>query len=138
MAMDARRARLDAAGYPYLVAVSGERVVGYAHGGPFRERAAFRFTMETSIYVSRAAHGRGIGRALLSALVTEAVTRGFRRMVAVIGDSDNAGSIAVHAKAGFEPAGVLRGFGWKGGRWLDCVLMQRAVGDGATRPADDG
>ena len=134
--MEARHARLTAAGYPYLVATSGEEVVGYAYGGPFRERSAFRFTVETSIYVRRDAHGRGVGRALLAALMTEAVAGGFRQMVAVIGDSANAGSIALHAKAGFEPGGVLRGFGWKHDRWLDCVLMQRAIGEGATRPAE--
>ena len=135
--MEARHSQFVAAGYPYLVAVSGGDVVGYAYGGPFRERKAFRFTVETSIYVRRDTHGRGVGGALLAALVAEATTRGFRQMVAVIGDSANAGSIALHAKAGFAPAGVLKGFGWKHGRWLDCVLMQRTIGDGATCPANE-
>jgi L-amino acid N-acyltransferase YncA len=116
---------LHASRHPYLVAVSAERVVGYAYAGPYRVRPAYRFTVEDSIYLHAEARGKGIGGKLLHALVMEAEGRGFREMVAVIGDSDNAASVAVHRKAGFSPVGTLRGVGFKFDRWLDTVLMQR-------------
>ena len=134
--MAARHARLDEAGYPYLVAASPDGVLGYAYGAPFRDRPAFRFTVEDSIYVHPDQHGRGIGRSLLAALIEAATARGFRQMVAVVGDGANARSIALHTKAGFTSCGLLKAFGWKAGRWLDCVLMQRALGVGDTTPGD--
>ncbi len=121
--------------YPYLVAESGGVVAGYAYAGPYRARPAYDWTVEDSIYVAPEAHGQGIGRQLLTHLVKEAEARGFRQMIAVIGDSAQAASIAVHERAGFVLIGTLRSTGFKHGRWLDTVLMQRPLGRGdATAP----
>jgi L-amino acid N-acyltransferase YncA len=122
-------------GLPYLVATRGEEIVAYAYAGPHRPRPAYRFTVEDSIYVRADCAGQGIGSALLTALIAASESAGARQMVAVIGDAANAASIRVHAAAGFEHAGVLRSVGWKFGRWLDVVLMQRALGPGGARPA---
>jgi len=132
--MRARRARLLEGGYPYIVAELAGEVVGYAYAGAYRLRPAYGATVENSIYVKAGLHGRGIGRTLLRALVDESAARGYRQMVAVIGDSANTGSIGVHAACGFEMVGTLRSVGWKFGRWLDTVLMQRALGPGDTTP----
>ncbi len=115
--------------YPYLVATDGAGgpALGYAYAGAYRPRSAYRHTVEDSVYVAPAALGRGIGRALLGGLIAEASARGFRQMVAVIGDSGNTGSIGLHAALGFEHIGTLRNVGLKRGRWLDTVLMQRAL-----------
>jgi phosphinothricin acetyltransferase len=129
--MAARRTTLVDGGFPYLVADAGGRIDGYAYAGPYRARIAYRFTVEDSVYVSPRAHRRGIGRLLLSALIAEADARGFRQMIAVIGDSAQAPSIALHCSLGFTPAGTLTNIGFKHGRWLDSVLMQRALGQGA-------
>ncbi|MGQ7791276.1 GNAT family N-acetyltransferase [Faunimonas sp. B44] len=130
-----RREAVVSGGHPYLVAESGPTVVGYAYAGPYRPRPAYRNTVESSIYVHPEWHGRGAGRMLLSALLAAAEERGFRQIVAVIGDSGNEASIALHAALGFTHAGTLRSVGWKHGRWLDSVLMQRALGPGdASRP----
>lgn len=123
-------------GFPFLLAESGGRVVGYAYAGPYRTRPAYRATVENSVYVHPAAKGQGVGRALLSALVARCEVQGFRQMIAVIGDSANAASIALHRAAGFSDAGVLRAVGYKHGRWLDSVLMQRALGAGDTTPLE--
>ncbi len=131
--MTARRDRILGGGYPYLVA-EGADVLGYAYAGPWRLRPAYRATVENSVYVDPAAQGRGVGRALLSALIAECTARDFRQMIAVIGDSGNAASIALHRAAGFGDAGILRAVGWKHGRWLDSVLMQRALGPGDSAP----
>ena len=120
---------LSTGGFPYIVADVGS-IAGYAYAGPYRPREAYRFTLENSVYVAPGWQGKGVGRALLAALISEAETRGFRQMVAVIGDSDNAASIALHRAAGFEDTGVLRAVGRKHGRWLDTVLMQRRLGSG--------
>ncbi len=137
--MTKRLARIVGAGYPYLVATDAGTVVGYAYANAYRDRPAYRFTVEDSVYVKPALKGRGVGRSLLGALVTAATARGHRQMVAVIGDGANAGSVALHAGAGFKHAGVLRASGWKAGRWLDAVLMQRALGEGAaTAPEEAG
>ena len=120
-------------GLPYLVAIGGEEIVAYAYVGPYRPRPAYRFTVEDSIYVRADRAGQGIGSELLTALIAASESAGARQMVAVIGDAANAASIRVHAAAGFEHAGVLRSVGWKFGRWLDVVLMQRALGPGDTR-----
>lgn len=116
-------------GFPYLVAVEPDagNVLGYAYAGAYRPRSAYRYTVEDSVYLAPAAIGRGIGRALLTRLIDEASARGFRQMVAVIGDSGNIGSIALHAALGFDHIGTLRNVGLKRGRWLDSVLMQRAL-----------
>jgi L-amino acid N-acyltransferase YncA len=132
--MAARHARLTGQGYPFLVACAAGEVLGYAYAGPYRERAAYRFLVEDSIYVREDCQGRGAGSALIERLIEECVARGFRQMVAVIGDSENIGSIRLHAKAGFVASGTLTAAGWKAGRWLDVVLMQRALGSGASEP----
>jgi phosphinothricin acetyltransferase len=121
--------------YPYLVAADDSGVLGYAYAGPYRTRPAYRFTVENSIYVAQRARGRGVGRALLARLIAECEARGFRQMVAVIGDSANLPSIRLHAALGFAEVGVIANVGWKHGRWLDSVLMQRALGPGADTPA---
>lgn len=132
--MQARRRTLLAANYPYIVAEAAGEVAGYAYAGAWRARPAYGATVEDSIYVNPAFQGRGVGRALLDALIDECTARGFRQMIAVIGDSQNAGSVAVHRAAGFEMTGTLKSVGWKHGRWLDTVLMQRALGPGDTTP----
>lgn len=129
--MAERRAGLLAQGYPYLVAEDAAgAVAGYAYAGPFRPRIAYRHTVENSIYVDPQRLGQGIGRALLAALVARCEALGFRQMVAVIGDSANAGSIGLHAAQGFAHCGVLKATGFKFGRWVDTVFMQRALGAG--------
>ena len=123
-------------GFPYFVAVLEGRVVGYAYAGAYRPRPAYRFTVENSIYLQPAIHRRGIGLRLLQRLIAESEARGYRQMIAVIGDSANAGSISVHAKCGFQMIGTHPNVGFKFGRWLDTVMMQRALGDGGnTLPA---
>jgi phosphinothricin acetyltransferase len=125
-------------GFPYFVAALEGRVIGYAYAGPYRPRPAYRFTVENSVYLQPAIHRRGIGLQLLQRLIAESEARGYRQMIAVIGDSANAGSISVHTKTGFKMIGTHPNVGFKFGRWLDTVMMQRALGDGATTlPADD-
>lgn len=119
---------LKSGGFPWLVAVTGDQVSGYAYAAPFRARAAFRTTVECSVYVSGSAQRQGIGRALLGALIEESEARGFRQMIAVIGDSSmQSASRGLHSSLGFAEAGRLPGVGFKQGRWLDVVLMQRAL-----------
>ncbi|WP_053239832.1 GNAT family N-acetyltransferase [Pleomorphomonas koreensis] len=123
-------------GYPYLVAEAGGALAGYAYAGAYRPRRAYRFTVENSIYVDPAQQGRGIGRRLLQALIDDCARRGFRQMVAVIGDSDNVGSRKLHAALGFTLIGVAPSLGYKFGRWLDQVLMQRPLGTGDASAPD--
>ena len=131
-----RLAEVRAQGLPYLVAEADGRVVGYAYAVPHRTRPAYRYTLEDSVYVDRDCAGRGIGRRLLERLVSEAAARGYRQMIAVIGDSANRPSIALHEACGFARVGLLPAVGLKFGRWVDSVLMQRALGAGdATLPA---
>ena len=118
-------------GYPYLVADLGGAVGGYAYAGPHRPRIAYRNTVEDSIYVAPEAQKRGIGKALLARLIADCEARGFRQMLAVIGDSDNVGSIKLHENAGFSHCGTFVAVGYKFGRWLDTVQMQRQLGIGA-------
>jgi phosphinothricin acetyltransferase len=124
------RALVDG-GYPYLVAVEDGRVAGYAYASAYRPRPAYRFTVENSIYLDPAVHRRGIGHQLLRRLIAECAARGYRQMIAVIGDSANAGSIGVHSKCGFAMIGTHPSVGLKFGRWLDTVMMQLALGEGA-------
>ena len=125
-------------GFPYLVALLEGRVAGYAYAGPYRPRPAYRFTVENSVYLQPAIHRRGIGRQLLQRLIAECEASGFRQMIAVIGDSANVGSIGVHTKCGFQMIGTHPSVGLKFGRWLDTVMMQRALGEGAsTIPSTD-
>jgi phosphinothricin acetyltransferase len=121
-------------GYPYLVAESAGAVAGYAYAGPYRARPAYRWCVENSIYVAPQLHRRGIGKFLLARLVEETERRGFRQMIAVIGDSAQIASIALHAAAGFTMVGTLRSVGFKHGKWLDTPLMQLALGDGDAAP----
>jgi len=122
------------AGLPYVVAVDGAgTIAGYAYAGPYRPRSAYRFTVEDSIYLDPAFQGRGLGRILLSRLIADATACGKRQMIAVIGDSANAASIGVHKALGFEMTGTFKAIGLKFGRWVDTVLMQRELGEGATR-----
>jgi phosphinothricin acetyltransferase len=124
-------------GFPYFVAVLDGGVTGYAYAGPYRPRPAYRFTVENSVYLEPTVHRRGIGLQLLQRLIAECEARGFRQMVAVIGDSANAGSIGVHTRCGFQMIGTHPGVGLKFGRWLDTVTMQLALGEGAaTVPAE--
>jgi phosphinothricin acetyltransferase len=132
--MARRRAALLAGGYPYLVAARRGTLVGYAYAGGYRARPAYRSTVEDSIYVAAAAQGQGVGRALLDALIRDSTGRGFRQMIAVIGDSASKGSIRLHESLGFRHVGTLQSVGHKHGRWLDTVLMQRNLGAGATEP----
>ena len=125
--MACRFAQLRAGGFPYLVGDVAGEVVGYAYAGPYRTRAAYRFTVEDSIYVAPSQQRRGIGRALLEPLIKQAAHGGFRQMIAVIGDSNQDASIALHAAAGFRMVGTLEAVGFKFDRWLDSVLMQRAL-----------
>jgi phosphinothricin acetyltransferase len=118
-------------GYPYIVADSGGAIAGYAYAGPYRPRIAYRHTVEDSVYVHPRVARRGVGRMLLTELITQAVDRGFRQMVAVIGDSEQTASIELHRSLGFSPVGTLSNIGFKHGRWLDSVLMQRALGHGS-------
>ncbi len=125
-------------GYPYFVASLDGRVIGYAYAGAYRPRPAYRFTVENSVYLQPAIHRRGIGLQLLQRLIEECETRGYRQMIAVIGDSANSGSIGVHTRTGFQMIGTHPDVGFKFGRWLDTVMMQRALGDGGnTVPADE-
>jgi phosphinothricin acetyltransferase len=128
--MARRHAEITGRGMPYLVAEEGGEILGYAYAGPYRPRAAYRFTLEDSVYVAEGAAGRGVGRLLLDRLIADATALGYRQMLAVIGDSGNLGSIVLHQRAGFTHLGTLRSVGFKFGRWLDVVLMQRALGTG--------
>ena len=125
------RALIDG-GFPYIAAESEGALLGYAYAGPYRARPAYRFTVEDSIYIDPAAHRRGIGRLLLERLITDSETRGFRLMIAVIGDSAQTASIELHRALGFKMVGTFENVGYKVDRWLDSVLMQRALGEGAT------
>ena len=130
--MARRMQELTNIGFPYLAADVDGTLAGYAYAGPYRARPAYRFTVENSVYVAPEAQGRGVGRALLKALIEAAERSGYRQMIAVIGDSGQTASIALHAALGFAYVGTLPHVGFKFGRWLDTVLMQRSLGSGST------
>jgi len=132
--MRARREAVLQAGFAYLVAEADGRVLGYAYANLFRTRPAYRFTVEDSVYVADTARGTGVGRRLLVALIARCELAGSRQMLAVIGDSFNTASIALHARCGFRFAGTMRATGWKHGRWLDTVVMQKELGDADRAP----
>ena len=136
---DMRNRRTDVLnkGLPYLVAQEAGQILGFAYCNWFKPRPAYRFSAEDSIYIAPSAHRRGLGRALLNELTLKAQAAGIRKLIAVIGDSDNAGSIGVHRSVGFTEVGVLRSCGWKFDRWLDIVLMEMALGTGDKRPPDE-
>lgn len=134
--MAARRLAIIERGLPHLVAEEAGQVLGFAYAGPFRPRAAYRYTVEDSVYIAPDALGRGVGKAVLAGVLDACEAFGIRQVVAVIGDSDNAGSIGLHTSLGFEPAGVGKALGWKHGRWADIVWMQKAL-NGGTASAPD-
>ncbi len=127
-----RRADVLSKGLPYLVATDGNKVLGFAYCNWFKPRPAYRFSAEDSIYLAPDAQGLGLGRALLTELAVQAEKAGIRKLIAVIGDSANAGSIGVHRSVGFSHAGVLKSCGWKFSQWRDVVLMDKALGLGDT------
>ena len=129
--MQRRRADVLARGLPYLVAEIDGRIAGYSYATPYRARSAYRFSIENSVYVDHARHRSGIGRALLTELIARCERGDWRQMIAIIGDSGQAASIGLHASLGFRHIGTLQAVGLKFGRWLDTVLMQRALGPGA-------
>ena len=128
----ARRQRtlLDG-GFPYIVAEADGQLLGYAYAGPYRPRPAYRFSVEDSIYIAPQAQRRGLGRLLLAQLIADSEARGFRQMIAVIGDSANVPSIELHRALGFTMIGTFADCGFKFGRWLDSVFMQRTLGSGS-------
>ncbi|MCW5730072.1 MAG: N-acetyltransferase [Alphaproteobacteria bacterium] len=128
--MTARFAAVRQAGLPWLVAEAGEKILGYAYASPYRSRPAYRFTVEDSIYVADGVRRRGVGRLLLARLIEECEAAGRRQMIAIIGDSANTASIGLHAAFGFRHAANLRSVGFKFGRWVDSVIMQRPLGPG--------
>lgn len=130
--IERRHSEVTGKGLPWLVAQAEGEILGYAYANAFRPRPAYRYFLEDSIYLRPEAQGRGIGRLLLAELVARCGALGARQMLAVIGDSSNDASIGVHAACGFERCGTLPNAGWKFERWLDVVLMQRALGPGAT------
>jgi L-amino acid N-acyltransferase YncA len=136
--MAARRADVLSKGLPYLVMEDGGQVVGFAYCQWFKPRPAYRFSAEDSVYMHKDAAGKGQGKKLLAALVRQAEEVGVRKLIAVIGDSGNAGSIGVHRSLGFTPAGQIKSCGWKFGRWLDIVIMEKAIGPGDGSPPADG
>jgi L-amino acid N-acyltransferase YncA len=133
-----RRADVIGRSFPYLVAELDGKVVGYAYASLYRTRPAYRFTLEDSVYIHKDHAGRGVGKALLEALIEACARAGCRQLVAVIGDSANKGSIGLHAACGFKRTGTLRAVGFKFGRWVDSVIMQRAVGEGGRTLPPEG
>ena len=135
--MTARRADVLSKGLPYLVAEEDGRIVGFAYGNWFKPRPAYRYSVEDSIYLAPDAHRQGLGRALLAELLAVCETAGIRKVMAIIGDSANTGSIGVHRALGFEQAGIIQSCGWKFGAWRDIVIMQKTLGAGDTQPPTD-
>ncbi len=132
--MAIRWQRIVGAGYPYLVAVIDGAVAGYAYAGPYNKRPGYQSTLENAVYVNKSFHQRGIGKALLSDLIEMTKRMGIRQMIAVIGGIDNVSSIRLHERLGFDKAGTLKNVGYKHGRWLDVVIMQRSLGDADQTP----
>ena len=132
--MLARRREVMRQGLPFLVAAQAETVIGYSYAAAYRARAAYRYTVEDSVYLADGLAGRGIGRTLLAALIARCEQGPWRQMIAVIGDSGNEASIRLHSRLGFTQVGTLRSVGFKLGRWVDSVLMQRDLGPGDTMP----
>lgn len=136
--MTRRRDDVLSKGLPWLVAERGGQVLGYAYANHFRPRRAYRFCVEDSIYLAEAARGQGVGKLLLAELIKQCEAQGARQMLAVIGDSANAGSIGVHLSLGFQHTGLLKASGWKFDAWRDVVIMQRTLGAGDTTPPESG
>ncbi len=136
--MAGRRADVLGKGLPWLVAEEAGEVIGYAYGNWFKPRPAYRFSVEDSIYLAPEAAGKGLGRALLAELLATLERSGIRKVMAVIGDAANAGSIGVHTALGFQHVGVVKACGWKFGRWLDIVLMEKPLGLADSCPPEEG
>jgi phosphinothricin acetyltransferase len=136
--MARRREDILAKGLPYLVAETGAGVMGYAYASPFRPRLAYRYSVEDSVYVHADARGQGLGALPLAELIARCTDWGARQMLAVVGDSTNTGSVALHKRLGFSPVGCFQDVGRKFDRWLDIVLMQKALGPGAALPPHSG
>lgn len=134
--MTERLRHITGRGWPWLVAEDSSGVLGFCYFSQFRDRAAYRYCAEDAVYVRQDVRGQGVGKALVGALIEDATQAGFRQMMAVIGDSENVGSIGVHSSLGFHHVGTLKAVGWKFGRWLDVVSMQRALGAGESTPAE--
>ena len=135
--MAGRRADVLGKGLPWLVIEVDGQVMGYAYGNWFKPRPAYRYSVEDSIYMAPESAGKGLGKLLLTELLAQCERAGVRKVMAVIGDSANAGSIGVHKALGFEQVGVVQSCGWKFGRWLDIVLMQKSIGQGDSAPPQD-
>lgn len=136
--MTRRRAAIVETDLPYLVAELAGALAGYAYASPFHPRPAYAHSVENTVYVAPAAQRRGVGRTLLTALIEACAARGFRQMIAVVGGSDHVASIALHKALGFSQVGVFKSVGYKHGRWLDTVYLQRPLGAGDTTPPDGG
>lgn len=134
--MRTRRADVLGKNLPWLVIETNGYIAGFAYANWFKPRPAYRFSVEDSVYIAHDAVGKGLGKQLLDELLLQLERRGVRKVMAVIGDSANAGSVKLHTSAGFTQAGVIESCGWKFGRWLDIVLMQKAIGHGDTTPPD--
>lgn len=134
--MAARLKKVRSAGLPWFVAIDKGHVQGYCYLSFYRERYAYRFTLEDSVYIDAACQGRGTGNMLLSRAIAWAEARGFRQLVAVVGNSENSASLALHRAAGFSITGTLRSVGFKHGRWLDTVILQRTLGQGDSTLAE--
>jgi phosphinothricin acetyltransferase len=134
--MEGRRRLIANSGMPYLAAEDAGQVLGFAYAGPFRSRAAYRYTLEDSVYVAPDAVGRGVGRALLTAIIAACEALGVRQLIAVVGDSGNAASLALHRSLGFEQTGIGHSVGFKHGRWVDIVQLQKPLNGGGTRMPD--
>jgi phosphinothricin acetyltransferase len=132
-----RRAEVLSRKLPYLAAELDGKVVGYGYATLYRPRPGYRFTVEDSVYMAEGMSGKGIGQALLAAIIEHCERGGWRQMVAVVGNSENLGSLRLHEKLGFRRVGVFESVGFKHGRWLDTVLMQRSLGDGSASPPND-
>ena len=135
--MTARRADVLSKGLPYLVAEQDGRIAGFAYGNWFKPRPAYRYSVEDSIYLATDVHRKGLGRILLAELLARCETAGIRKVMAIIGDSANAGSVGVHLALGFEEVGKIKSCGWKFGAWRDIVIMQKTLGLGDTQPPLD-
>ena len=135
--MARRRAAVLAAGLPYLVAEIDDRIAGYAYASPYRGRPAYGATVENSVYIAAWARGRGLGSRLTEAVIARCVAAGKRQMIAIVGDPANNASVRMHEKIGFTVVGTLQAVGFKHGRWLDTVILQRALGAGTSAPPED-
>jgi phosphinothricin acetyltransferase len=134
--MDRRRRAIAERGLPYLVAEDAGAVLGFAYAGPFRQRAAYRYTLEDSVYVAPDAAGQGVGKALLVAIIAACEALGVRQLIAVVGDSGNSASLALHRSLGFEQTGIGHSVGFKRGRWVDIVQLQKPLNGGDSRMPD--